>query len=184
MKAFDRVLQRWRMAIARRHIPAGARLLDVGCADGALLRTLRASLRSGVGVDPSLPGRSECGGVVLLPGRFPESVPEGEVFDVITLLAVLEHVPRAEQGVWARACAERLTSGGLVVATVPSHFVDPILHALKRMRLIDGMGIEEHYGFRASMTEPLFANAGFRMVRHERFQAGLNNLFVFQKAQP
>jgi len=181
VKAFDRVLQRWRVAKARRYIPAGARLLDIGCADGTLLRTLGASLRSGVGVDPSLHERSEHGGVVLLPGRFPESVPEGEAFDVITLLAVLEHVPRADQPDWARACAERLAPGGLVVVTVPSHFVDPILFVLKSLRIIDGMGIEEHYGFRGSMTEPLFANAGFRLVRHQRFQGGLNHLFVFQK---
>ena len=53
-----------------------------------------------------------------------------ERFDVITLLAVLEHVETDDLVVWRDACARLLEPGGLIVATVPSPRVDEILHTL------------------------------------------------------
>ena len=34
---------------------------------------------------------------------------------------------------------------------------------------------------RSGRTPALFADAGFRLVKHGRFQLGVNNFFVFEK---
>ena len=67
-----------------------------------------------------------------------------ERFDVITLLAVLEHVETDDLVVWRDACARLLEPGGLIVATVPSPRVDEILHTLMKLHVIDGMSVHEH----------------------------------------
>ena len=54
MKALDRVLQRWRMTIVRPYVFSGARVLDVGCADGTLFKYLGSKVGEAVGVDPGL----------------------------------------------------------------------------------------------------------------------------------
>jgi SAM-dependent methyltransferase len=180
MKALDRLLQRWRIAKAGDWIPAGARVLDVGCDDGALFRQLR--LTAGLGLDPKLKGDTATGEVPLVAGAFPDALPaEAGPFDVITCLAVLEHVPRERQAEFACACWDALRDGGLLLVTVPSPRVDWMLKWLRALRLVAGMSLEEHFGFEPRETPALFARPGFVLSRHRRFQLGLNNLFVFRK---
>ena len=49
--------------------------------------------------------------------------------------------------------------------------------------MIDGMSVEEHYGFDPARTEAIFAPPDFRLVERRRFQLGLNNLYVFEKSE-
>jgi len=181
MKASDRALQRWRIAKARRYIEPGFRVLDIGCADGALFELLGGGFAQGVGIDSDIPAPRSFPTYQLVPGTFPDALPAGKPFDVITLLAVLEHVPVAQQPKFAEACWTHLKPGGYLVVTVPSPLVDPIIDLLKALRLLDGMDVGHHYGFDARQTPQVFASAGFSLVEHRRFQLGLNNLFVFKK---
>lgn len=171
-----------RIARARPFVRAGDVVVDVGCADGAMFERWAGLIEFGHGVDPTLPARREAEGYVLHPGHFPEALPDGIRCDVITMLAVLEHVPREGQAELAAACEEILVPGGRVVATVPSPQVDTILEVLGRLRLIDGMSLEEHYGFEPEDTLGVFGPPAFRLLERRRFQLGLNNLFVFEKA--
>ena len=99
--------------------------------------------------------------------------------DVVTMLAVFEHIAPEDQALVVQACADVLVPGGLVVLTVPSPLVDPMLDVLIKARLIDGMAHEQHHGFVPADLQPLFAAGGFAEVAAERFQLGLNNLYVF-----
>ena len=54
MKFTDRVLQRWRIAKVRRYISPGARILDIGSADGALFQRLAPVAAGSMGIDPTL----------------------------------------------------------------------------------------------------------------------------------
>jgi predicted SAM-dependent methyltransferase len=98
------------------------------------------------------------------------------------MLAVLEHIPKSKQKEFAIACYNKLKPGGRVIITVPSPKVDLILSGLKIIRLVDGMSLEEHYGYNPRDTETIFDKDMFKLVHHSRFQLGLNNVFVFEKA--
>jgi len=181
MKPLDRVLQQWRIAKAAPHVPPGCRLLDVGCADGILFRRLTGRIREGVGIDPDLAKDERAGLLRLFSGRFPDDLPEMEPFDVITMLAVFEHFPPDVRVSVVSSCARFLKPGGRVILTIPSPVVDHLLHFLQRLHLLDGMDVHEHCGYEVRDTPRLFAESGFALVTHRRFQVGLNHLFVFRR---
>lgn len=157
------------------------RVIDVGAHRGELFHALGRRLQAGFGIE-ALPG-CECQAekFSIHCGMFPHTKPDTKDWDAITMFAVLEHIPRTEHGALAAACHDLLRPGGRVVITVPSNSVDPILSALRALRLIDGMSLEEHYGFEVSEVPVIFAPPRFRMREHRRFQLGLNHLFVFEK---
>jgi SAM-dependent methyltransferase len=182
VKRLDRLLQDWRIGKAVRWVPLGARVLDVGCHDGALFRHLGPALREGIGLDPALVGPISGDRYELRPGAFPDDAPdEPGSFDAITMLAVLEHVPPSEQPALAAAVERLLTPGGRLILSVPSPRVDTILHALTSIRALDGMEADQHYGFEPDDVEPLMLAAGLTLVRHTTFQLRLNHLFVFER---
>jgi len=181
MKPLDRTLQQMRVRKVGPYIEAGARVLDIGCADGALYRTIGPLARY-VGVDPDAPSTGPSPTVRFIRDIFPTpQLDPAERFDVVAVTAVLEHVPRDAQPGFGKACAHHLVPGGRLLITVPSPVVDSILGFLKRTSLLDGMKDEEHYGFDPGMTPAVFAPHGFRLERHSRFELGLNHLFVFRR---
>lgn len=180
MKWVDRLLQRWRMARARPWVPAGARVLDIGCHEGEFLRALGDAIGPSVGFDPLAPA-FQSPRYQLVPQSFPANSPlPDESFDVAALLATLEHLP--EQQPVVDEIYRLLRGGGRVIVTVPARRVDGILDLLLRIGVIDGMSLEEHHGFDPSLTPSLFAPPRFVLGARSRFQFGLNNLFVFRKA--
>jgi SAM-dependent methyltransferase len=159
-------------------------VLDVGCFDSSLFRRLGSRLGEGVGIDPLVQQRTVGERFCIEPGEFPDAVSNESAFDVITMLAVLEHVPDGEIDRWTRSCLQLLRPGGRVVATVPSPAVDRILGVLFRLHLTDGMGegvLEQHHGASPVALVEAFVDAGFRLEKRARFELGLNNLFVFGK---
>lgn len=181
MKFLDRVLQDWRIVKARPFIPRGARVLDIGCADGRLFKRLQGEMGQGLGIDPSLSRNGAAGSVRFISGRFPDDMPPVEAFDVITLLAVLEHFPPSRYANLKEGCLRFLKPGGFLIITVPSSRVDSILSVLRRCHLIDGMSLDEHHGYAVQRTKDIFSSPQFILAKHRRFQLGLNNLFVFTR---
>ncbi len=182
MRLLDRVLQRWREAVARRWLPPGGHILDVGCHQGEFFRRLGPRLGSGLGFDPlatTASGRRWA----LCRERFPPAAPlPPDSFDAVVMLATLEHIPDKEE--LARECFRVLRPGGRMVITVPSRFVDPIVWLLTRLRVADGMSLDEHHGYDPAQTRRLFTRHGFRLLLRRAFQGGLNHLFVFEKPPP
>lgn len=180
MKYIDRVLQKWRIKKAAAFIKPGDCVLDIGSADGALFR-LVGKLGPSVGIEPHLETdqMEPCPGIRVYRGHFPAALPVPMTFDVITFLAVLEHIPPREQIILAGKCMSHLRPGGRVIVTVPSQAVDHVLAILKLIGAIEGMSLHQHYGFKASQTPGIFLPCGYRMIARRRFQLGLNNLFVF-----
>lgn len=180
MKHGDVILQRWRIRMAARYLPKGAHVLDIGCGDGALFGVLKDRIASGVGVDGDLVPE-DYGDFRFIRGRAPDDLPAGETFDAITMLAFLEHIPEDAQRNLAEGCRGLLKPNGRVICTVPSPRVDSLIQLGKRLRILDGIHEDEHYGFEPSNTESLFVDRGFTLHSTRRFQLGLNHLFVFAK---
>jgi len=174
----DLLIQRIRVNKAKPHIPRGARLLDIGCADGHLLRELGPHVHDSVGIDPdATPKTAESYRIVR--GDFPDDLHVDGPFDAITMLAVFEHFSEADRPRVVEACRRLLRPGGRVVITVPAPLVDRIVDVLRTLRLAHGMDIESHHGYDPDETARHFS--GFRVARHERFELGLNHLFVLER---
>ncbi len=50
------------------------------------------------------------------------------------------------------------------------------------IRMIGGMSLEEHRSYDVGETTRIFPPPGCELVKHQRFQLGLNNLLVFRRA--
>lgn len=180
MTWLDRYIQSRRIAQVRPYLGKNDRVLDVGSADGTMFESLGLTGADCFGIDPTLTERITRHNYTLVPGMFPQDMPDAGLFDAITLLAVIEHFEPRSLPALADGCQRFLRPGGKVVVTVPSPLVDHILFCLRALRLVDGMSLEEHYGYRTENTDKVFGEPRFSMVEHRKFQLGLNNLFVFR----
>ena len=110
---------------------------------------------------------------------FPRDFVVCGTFDVITLLAVIEHLPAGELQKVADACWNYLTPGGSVIITAPHPCVDRILAVLKFLRILHGLSLEEHHGFNPEELPEIFNR--WTLLKKERWELGCNYLFIFGK---
>jgi ubiquinone/menaquinone biosynthesis C-methylase UbiE len=154
-------------------------LLDVGCGwEAKLLKSVEPYVKRGVGVDfkaPALSTPKLATIAATLTDRLPFRDAE---FDVVTLLAVLEHLshPRA----MVEEIARVLRPGGQVVVTVPSVAAKPVLEFLAyRLHIVSEAEIRDHKRYYSRRRlDDLFAASGLAIERHRYFQLGMNNFLV------
>ena len=179
MRRADVWLQDWRAAKVRPWVPIGARVLDIGCHQGQLLESLGDRIGPSVGIDPLAAPRATPRYRVIR-GTFPGAEPFGpESFDVVTMLAVIEHIPDWRSLV--AECRQILPPGGRIILTVPSPAMDHVLAVLIKFRIVSGMSLEQHTGLDPADLPRGFEHEGFVLERWQRFQLGLNNLMVFRR---
>lgn len=180
MKKFDIFLQKKRILQTVPFIRNGCSILDIGCSDGALFRfyNKKGIEFTGIGIDPDINDDIPDKNYSLIKASFPD-IRIQEKFDVITVLAVLEHIACNKLEDFIKACRDRLNPDGKIILTVPHPFVDHLLWLLMFLRLLDGMEAGQHHGFDMKSAVKLFKKYGFEKVCHKTFQLGLNNLFVF-----
>lgn len=110
---------------AESHVPQGARVLDIGCNSGQVLRQLRTrkgAHGAGVDIDPShieWAKNNNASGILFyhLAGEFVDREFGRNWFDVVLMLDVIEHVPSLRP--FLRAARHVLKPGGKLVVTVP-----------------------------------------------------------------
>jgi hypothetical protein len=90
-------------------------------------------------------------------------------------------MPPDRQPRWPAPLLAMLNPAGAWSSPCPHRDVDQILHVLSALRLVDGIAVHEHYGFKPDKVPAIFAAPAFKLERWQRFQFGLNNLFVFEK---
>jgi SAM-dependent methyltransferase len=152
------------------------RLLDIGAGPNTLVN----SYGNGEGVDVHPWG----GGVRVVEDTSKLDYPD-DSFDTVTFVACLNHIPYREAAL--REAARVLRPEGRLILTM----IDPVLggigHALwwySEDKKRGGMKEGERGGLWPREILRLCSDAGFTMMRHERFVCGMNHLFVFRLLDP
>jgi len=167
----DRFLAKQRYKVARKQIrlaEKNGRILDIGCGSYPLF-LLNVDFREKYGLDKiikaSIQDRMKQKGIILIshdieqPGRLPF---EDDFFDVVSMLAVLEHIqPDKTPGV-LKEIKRVLKPGGRLILTTPAAWTDRLLRFMAKLRLISAEEINEHQdAYTQSSIISCFEMAGF-----------------------
>lgn len=158
------------------------RLLDVGCGwDYRLLKTVEPFIGSGVGIDFKV-REMESEKIKTLRMRMTDSLPfEAESFDIVTMLAVLEHL--ADPLLMMSETERVLKKGGRLVLTVPSKIAKPVLEFMAfYLKIVNADEIRDHKRYYdCKDIKSLVDHAGLILEEHRYFQMGMNNYCVAMK---
>ncbi|MFI5181891.1 MAG: class I SAM-dependent methyltransferase [Thermoanaerobaculia bacterium] len=175
-----------RLATVRPFFAEGTRLLDVGCGLTNLPGRVGPYLgcdRSRELLDENRRRHPESHFVLwdVESEEAPEAVRAAGPFDVVLLLALLEHLAEPARAV-ARM-APLLARTGHLVATTPSPSGRVPLRLGAALGLLSRHAADEHEAFlsRADL-EAAGTAAGLRLVHHRYFLLGLNQVVVFSRA--
>ncbi len=179
-------LARKRTAMAN-HLIAKAggsgRILDIGCGSYPLFLE-QSAFQEKVGIDQvANPERQEewrARGVTLVGqdlDRDPHLPFPDNHFDVVTMLAVFEHIECDKLPIVVSEIHRVLCPGGSYVLTTPASWTDPILTTLSMMKLLSADEVEEHQQTHThGSIEDILVTAGFRRedIEAGTFELGMN----------
>ncbi len=171
-------------------IPDGSRILDLGCGGASLLETLLSQGKKSVsytGVD-SLADCISAAAEVYPSQSFARLDIEtadlsslGGPFDVVTLIAVVEHL-RDPQKIFI-ACRGLLSDKGKIIATAPRRGAESLYSFGGKMSLFSKEADDEHSDKfpDKAFLENLGAAADLHLVKYERFLLGMNQIAIYEK---
>jgi ubiquinone/menaquinone biosynthesis C-methylase UbiE len=144
-------------------LPNGARVIDLGCGNGAKLARLSGRFEL-VGVDLSEEqlrlARAELPDATLVQADFAELDYPDETFDAVTAFYSIVHVPRAEQPALLRTILRWLKPGGLFLAALS--------HVGGDDRTEEWLGVEMFFSaFDAETNRRMVREAGFELLIDE-----------------
>ena len=175
------LLARLRAEQANRLIPQPlrqGRILDIGCGSSPYFLA-HTSFQEKFAIDqlPATAGLDEITWHTLDLNTDP-NLPFGDsFFNVITMLAVAEHLDPARLVELLRESRRVLAPEGMVLLTTPAAWSDRLLKAMARVRLVSKEEIDEHvYAYTLPLLGWYFGTAGFQMdrLRFGYFELGLN----------
>ena len=160
----------------------GCTLLDIGCGwEAKFLKAVEPLIACGEGIDfkaPKMQTEKLHTQVLTLVDRLPF---DDASFDVVTMLAVLEHLSRPDA--MLREIRRVLRPDGRLVLTVPSKASKPVLEFLAyRVGIVSEAEIRDHkqYYNRSSLRAAM-GESGLEVELHRYFQLGMNNFLVARK---
>lgn len=166
------------------------RILDIGCGTVpyfllntkfaeryGLDKVTQAGERTAAGGETALSGGS---GIVLknFDIEKEEKIPfDDEYFDVVTMLAVFEHILPGRLPAVVREVHRILRPGGVYILTTPAWWTDGLLRLMARLRLVSAAEIEEHKDrYFPGKISSILQQGGFaaKDIRTGYFELGMN----------
>src|SRR5512135_292109 len=178
------LLARLRMQRANSLIPADlrdGRILDIGCGSFPYFLS-HTAFREKFAVDqlqmpPETAARNQIEFFALDLNKQPQLPFEGDYFDVVTLLAVVEHLDPDNMAILFQEACRVLKPGGIVILTTPAAWSDGLLKFMARVNLVSAEEIHEHaFAYTLPLLGWHFGQAGFKMskIKFGYFELMLN----------
>lgn len=183
--ALDMFICRWRSRVVRPHVRPGSTVLDFGCGHQALfLRAVQKDIRSGIGLDYDADVGRIADNLEARKFHFKDrfEFPDAQ-FDLVTILAVLEHIPLDQVETLFREFARILKPGGRVLITTPTPAAKPVLEFLAfKLHVISEPEIADHrHYYSPADLQSLATRHGFSCENYRRFLFGFNCFVAFTK---
>lgn len=164
-------------------IPKNSTVLDIGCGPSAtFLKAIAPRIHQGFGVDFKVEN-TQIQNIKTAQFKFDGSLPfEDSSFDVVTMLAVLEHIEHEAEIL--RETYRVLKQGGVLILTVPSVWSQPVLEFLAfKFKILSEAEIRDHkrYYNRAKLRKIFVEKTNFRGFNHQYFQFWMNNFCTVMK---
>ena len=177
------ILRKMRLKRVVSCIPKNTVLLDVGCGtSAAFLKVISPDIKQGFGVDFKVED-TQFNNIKTTQLRLDNKLPfENSTFDVVTMLAVLEHIEKEQEIL--REIYRVLVPGGKLIITVPSVWSQPVLEFMAyKLRLVSEAEVRDHkrYYNREKLKKVLIEANGFDDFNHQYFQMRMNNFCTVVK---
>lgn len=157
-----------------------SRILDVGCGfNCAFLKSIKNEIKECYGIDPKV-NDPYVDGIEVIREKFIDKLPfEDNFFDIITLLAVIEHIEEIE--ILLRELYRVINKKGLLLLTAPTDKSERILSVFAKLGLLNP---EEIYDHKRHPSQNFIRNTiercGFKTLKIKSFQINLNCFYVFE----
>lgn len=175
-------LARKRAKKANALIPAGhrsGRILDIGSGNYPYF-LLNTEFRKKYGIDTDAGRATTHEDITLLSNDFHENINlpfEDNFFDVVTMLAVFEHIEANMLPELVREIQRVLRPGGVYVLTTPAFWTDMILRCMARAGLLSAVEVEDHKAlYSRRKVSAILQGSGFpgHEIHTGYFELGLN----------
>lgn len=171
----DKLLSKWRCEMANRLIPTEARsgnILDVGCGTYPLF-LMNTEFANKFGVDQVVTDTShkrwESDRVKFkkLNAEETQLIPyEDNFFDVVTMLAVFEHIDPPKLIKLLSEIRRVLKKGGVFVMTTPAGWTDSVLTLMAKLHLVSPIEFAEHKdAYTPAKITAIYDQAGFEKAK-------------------
>ncbi len=185
----ENFLSNQRAKIAKSLIPESLKrdsILDIGCGSYPKF-LLSIDFKKRYGFDPSLPKNfKKIEGIELKRTSFKGKLPyKTGSMNVVTMLAVFEHIEQSELALILSEARRVLKKGGVLIITTPCKWTDKLLRTMAKIGLVSKEEIEEHKGaYNHKEILSYLTKGGFkkRDCKFGYFEIVANNWALAQKS--
>lgn len=160
------------------------RILDIGCGFYPYFLS-KSKFSERYGVDPSLKNLKLKNLKLKNLDVTKQKLPfDDNFFNVVTMLAVFEHIDYKKLSFVLKEIKRVLKKSGIIIITTPSPWSDKLLHQMAKLELISSEEIHEHkHHYSKQKIEDIIREAGFNKnkIKSGYFELGFNMWFTARK---
>lgn len=178
----DKFIASLRYGKVKKFIPKNTILMDIGCGQEAqFLKNMQNQQSLCIGIDKYIENYQESNLQLKNMDLSKEEFPKEEKVDVVTMLAVIEHLEKPEE--LLLNINKVLNKDGLFILTTPAKIAEPILNFMAfKLKIINADEIREHkHYYNKKELDEILAKQGFALVKYSYFMFGVNQLCVAKK---